>query len=185
VAQDLTQEFFARLLEGTMLQSADPTKGRFRSFLLTLLKRMLVDEWRRENRIKRGGGVELVSLNAEDAEHRYQAETADVASPEVLFERRWAEIVLERVLMRLAAEYATHKLGWTNLEPYLVADKGSAPFAEAAARFGVTESALKSAVYRLRCRYGELFREEIAQTVSEPAEVEAEIRHLLASLGGG
>jgi len=183
-AQDLTQEFFARLLQGDALQLADPAKGRFRSYLLMLLKRMMVGEWRRENRQKRGGGAEVISLDAQAAENRYQLEPADAVTPEVLFERRWAETVLERVLTRLESEYRQHAMGWENLQPYLVEDKGSAPFAAAAARLGVTESALKSAVYRLRCRYGELFRAEIAQTVSEPGEVESEIRHLLAALAG-
>lgn len=181
-AQDLTQEFFARLLAGDALQQADPAKGRFRSYLLMLLKRMMVGEWRRENRLKRGGGAEISSLDVQAAEARYGLEPVDATTPETLFERRWAEAVLERVLTRLEAEYRQHALGWDNLQPYLVEDKGSAPFATMAGRLGVTESALKSAVYRLRCRYGELFRAEIAQTVSEPGEIESEIRHLLAAL---
>ena len=183
-AQNLTQEFFARLLENKQLRTADPERGRFRSFLLTVLKRLLVTEWRYENRQKRGGDTLVFSLNELEAEDRYHHEPADTATPETLFERRWAETVLERVLARLEEEYRRHALGFANLQPYLVEDKGAAPFAQTAARLGVTEAALKAVVYRLRCRYGELFREEIAHTVERPEEVEEEIRHLLAVLRG-
>lgn len=184
-AEDLTQEFFARLLAGEALQSADPLKGRFRSFLLTLLKRMLVSEWRHETRQKRGGGAVVFSLDARAAEERQPLDPPDAATPETIFERRWAETVLERVLARLEAEYQGHALGFANLQPYLVEDKGVAPFAETATRLGITEAALKAVVYRLRCRYGEIFRDEIAQTVERPEEVEEEIRHLLAVLTEG
>jgi RNA polymerase sigma-70 factor (ECF subfamily) len=183
-AQDLTQEFFSRLLEGNALSAADPSKGRFRSYLLTMLKRMLVSDWRREQRQKRGGGAVMFSLDAQEGEERYQFEPTDPLTPELIFERRWAETVLERVLTRLEAEYRGHALGFANLQSYLVDDKGTAPFAETARRLNVTESALKSVVYRLRCRYGEIFREEIAQTVERPEEVEDEIRQLLGALSG-
>lgn len=183
-AQDLTQEFFARLLEGDALKTADPQKGRFRSFLLALLKRMLVSEWRREHRQKRGGGAAVFSLDEQEAEDRYRFEPADAVTPETVFERRWAETVLERVLTRLEAESQGHALGFASLQPYLVEDKGTAPFAQTAAKLGVTEPALKAVVYRLRVRYGEIFREEIAHTVEKPEEVEEEIRHLLAILAG-
>jgi RNA polymerase sigma factor (sigma-70 family) len=184
-AQDLTQEFFSRLLEKRQLQSADPERGRFRSFLLTVLKRMLVSEWRREHRQKRGGDARVFSLDEQEAEGRYHVEPADQATPETLFERRWAETVLDRVLARLEKEYRRHALGFASLQPYLVEDKGVAPFAVTAARLGLTESALKAVVYRLRCRYGELFREEIANTVERPEDVEGEIKHLLGVLRGG
>jgi RNA polymerase sigma factor (sigma-70 family) len=184
-AQDLTQEFFSRLLEKKQLRTADPERGRFRSFLLTVLKRLLVTEWRRENRQKRGGDAVVFSLDEQEAEGRYLLEPADQATPERIFERRWAETVLDRVLARLEEEYRRHALGFGNLQPYLVEDKGAAPFAQAASRLGVTESALKAVVYRLRCRYGEIFREEIAHTVERPEDVEEEIRHLLGVLRGG
>jgi len=184
-AQDLTQEFFSRLLQGNSLATADPGRGRFRSYLLTMLKRMLVTEWRREHRQKRGGDAVVFSLDEQQAEDGYRFEPTDDLTPEKVFERRWAETVLNRVLARLENEYRSHALGFANLQPYLVEDKGAAPFAEAAARLGVTESALKAVVYRLRCRYGELFRDEIAQTVEKPEEVEEEIRHLLAVLRDG
>lgn len=181
-AQNLTQDFFSRLLEKKQLRTADPERGRFRSFLLTALKRLIISEWRHEHRQKRGGDVLVFSLDEQDAEDRYHHEPADAATPETLFERRWAETVLARVLARLEEEYRRHALGFANLQPYLVEDKGAAPFAQTAAQLGVTESALKAMVYRLRCRYGEIFREEIAHTVSEPEEIEDEIRHLLAVL---
>ena len=183
-AADLTQEFFSRLLQGGALELADPGKGRFRSYLLAMLKRMLVSEWRHEHRQKRGGGAVVFSLDANAAEHGYQIEPPDPLTPETIFERRWAETVLDRVLERLEAEYRGHALGFENLQPYLVEDKGAAPFAQAAARLGVTEPSLKATVYRLRCRYGELFRQEVAQTVDRPEDVEEEIRHLLGALRG-
>ena len=171
-------------MQGDLLQSADPAKGRFRTYLLTMLKRMLVSDWRREQRRKRGGGAVVFSLDEQDAEERYQFEPADPLSPDVIFERRWAETILDRVLARLAAEYRGHALGFANLQPYLVEDMGASPFAQTAARLGVTEAALKAVVYRLRCRYGEIFREEIGRTVEQPEEIEGEIRHLLGVLGG-
>jgi RNA polymerase sigma-70 factor (ECF subfamily) len=172
------------LLEKKQLRTADPERGRFRSFLLTVLKRLLISEWRHEHRQKRGGGALVFSLDEQEAEDRYHHEPADAATPETLFERRWAETVLDRVLARLAEEYRRHALGFANLQPYLVEDKSAAPFAQTATRLGVTESALKAMVYRLRCRYGEIFREEIAHTVSQPEEIADEIRHLLAVLRG-
>jgi RNA polymerase sigma factor (sigma-70 family) len=183
-AQNLTQEFFSRLLADKQLRVADPERGRFRSFLLTVLKRMLVSEWRHEHRQKRGGDRPFFSLDEQDAEERYHHEPADAATPETLYERRWAETVLERVLARLEKEYRRHALGFANLQAYLVKDKGAAPFAETAARLGVTESALKAVVYRLRCRYAEIFRAEIAHTVERGGDIEDEIRHLLAVLRG-
>ena len=183
-AQNLTQEFFFQFLEKKQLRVADPERGRFRSFLLTVLKRLLISEWRHEHAQKRGGNTLIFSLDEQEAEERYHHEPADAATPETLFERRWAETVLERVLARLETEYRRHVLGFANLQPYLVEDKGAAPFAETAVRLGVTESALKAVVYRLRCRYGELFHQEIAHTVERPEEVEAEIRYLLAVLRG-
>ena len=183
-AADLTQEFFSRLLQGDSLCFADPGKGRFRSFLLALLKRMLVSEWRHERRQKRGGDAVVFSLDAHEAEDGYQIEPPDPMTPETVFERRWAETALDRVLDRLETEYRSHAVGFENLQPYLVEDKGAAPFAQTAARLGVTEPSLKATVYRLRCRYGELFRQEVAQTVDRPEEVEEEIRHLLGALRG-
>jgi RNA polymerase sigma-70 factor (ECF subfamily) len=177
---DLTQEFFSRLLEKNTLATADPNRGRFRSFLLTLLKRFLANEWHRARCQKRGGHALTFSLDAQEADDHLGLEVAD--TPETAYERRWAETVLDRVLGRLQTEYRDHALGFASLQVYLVDDKGAAPFADTAAKLGVTTSALNAVVFRLRRRYRELFREEIAHTVARPQEVEDEIRHLLSIL---
>lgn len=181
-AQDLTQEFFTRLLSKNYLQMADPNRGRFRSFLLASFKHMMANEWRDATRQKRGGGARLFSLDEEQAEERYQLDQADMQTPERLFERRWAETTLSRVLDRLAAEYSGHTFRFEDLKVFLIEARGSAPFADVASRLGVTESALKSLVYRMRRRYAELFRDEVAQTVEKPEEVEEEIGYMLTVL---
>ena len=182
-AQDLVQEFFARLLAQRSLQRAEPAKGRFRTFLLTSLQRLLINEWREASAQKRGGGAVMFPIDAVDYERAYQAELTDADTPEVLYERRWARTVLDRVLDRLAAEYRDHPIGFDRLRPFLVEARGTTPFAAAAAGAGLTESAFKALVHRVRQRYGQLLRQEIADTVEDPAEVEAEIRHLISSLG--
>ena len=181
-AQDLTQEFFSRLLNSNFLQTADPNRGRFRSFLLGSFKHMIANERRDASRLKRGGEAVLFSLDAWNPEAGYTSELGHEDNPERLFERRWAEGVLARTLDRLEVEYTGHALRFEELKTFLIDPKGSAPLAEMAARLGVTESALKSLVHRMRRRYGQLFRDEVAQTVLDPLEVAAEIRHLLATL---
>ena len=181
-AQDLTQEFFSRLLAKNYLQMADPNRGRFRSFLLASFKHMMANERRAALRQKRGGDAQIFSLDEQDAEERYRHEPADNLAPDRIFERRWAETILSRVLDRLEAEYTGHTMRFDELKVFLIETKGTASFAEMAARLGVTESALKSVVHRMRRRYAHLFRDEIAQTVANPAEVEDEIRHLFAAL---
>jgi RNA polymerase sigma-70 factor (ECF subfamily) len=181
-AQDLTQEFFSRLLSKNTLQMATPDRGRFRSFLLGSMKHMLANEHRNATRLKRGGGAFVFSLDAQEAEDRFRLEPVDHASPDRLFDRRWAEAILARVLDRLEAEYSGHALRFDELKVFLIEAKGASSFAEVAARLGVTESALKSVIHRMRRRYGQLFRDEIVQTVADPASVEDEIRHLLTAL---
>lgn len=183
-AQDLTQEFFSRLLAKDYLQMADPNRGRFRSFLLASFKHMMANERRHASRLKRGGHAQSFSLDEEEAEQRYGLEPAETQTPERIFERRWAETLLARVLNRLAGEYSGHAMRFDDLKSFLVEPKGSVAFGDVAARLGVTESALKSVVHRMRRHYAELFRDEVAQTVSDPAEVEAEIRHMFAVLSG-
>ena len=183
-AQDLTQEFFSRLLARNYLQTADPNRGRFRSFLLGAMKHLLANERRASNRQKRGGDAIVFSLDAHEAEERYRIEPVDPGSPDRLYEKRWAETILARVLDQLEAEFTGHAMRFDELKVFLIEAKGTASFAEVAARIGVTELALKSVVHRMRRRYGQLFREEIAQTVADPADVEDEIRHLLAALAG-
>lgn len=184
-AQDLTQEFFARLLEKHWVAAADPEKGRFRSFLLTALKRFLCDEWDKARAQKRGGGVPMLSLQFDTAETRLCREPADEVTPEQSFERRWVLTLLEGVLKQLEAEYGREGNGelFAQLNPCLVGDRQSLPYAELARKLGVSESAVKSAVYRLRQRYRKILREEIAQTVAEAGDVDEELRHLFVVLG--
>jgi len=183
-AQDLAQEFFSRLLEKNYLGMADPNRGRFRSFLLASFKHMMANERRDAARQKRGGGAVTFSLDALNPEERYGVEPAHDWTPDRLFERQWAETVLARTLDRLEADYADQTTRFAELKVFLVGAKGSAPYAEVAARLGVSVGALKLVVHRLRRRYAQLFRDEIAQTVGELAEVDDEIRHVFAVLAG-
>lgn len=181
-AQDVTQEFFSRLLAKNHLQMADPNRGRFRSFLLASMKNLLANERRAAARQKRGGDILIFSLNEHEAEARYRLEPADGTTPEIIFERRWAETILTRVLDQLEAEYTGHHMRFDELKVFLIESKGTAAFAGIATRLGVTESALKSVVHRMRHRYADLFRDEVAQTLSDPDDVDGEIRHLLTVL---
>src|SRR5262245_36247959 len=186
-AQDLTQGFFARLLEKDLIGAADRERGRFRTFLLTALQNYLANEWNRANRQKRGGGQQFVSLeHADSAEAGYQLLPPDTATPDQLYERRWAQAVLEAVLRRLREEFDERSGSgrFDVLKQFLFSDRGAVSYADAAKRVGLSESATKSAIYRLRQRYGELFAEEIAQTVTRPEDVDDEIRHLLTVLEG-
>ena len=186
-AQDLTQEFFARLLKGNWLERADRQRGKFRSFLLASINHFLADEWDKARAQKRGGGVPAVPLQLDAAETRYGHEPADTSTPEQNFERRWALALLEEVLRQLAAEYEREgrKELFAELNPCLVGERAAQPYAEIAARLGVSENTVKSTVHRLRQRYRQLLREEIAHTVFGPAEVEEELRHLFAVLARG
>jgi len=183
-ASDLTQEFFARLLEKNWLAEADPARGRFRSFLLTALKHFLANEWSRAHRLKRGGGHEFIALDAASAEERYALEPADAATPELLYDRRWALTLLARVQDQLRHEMTAAGQGdrFTALEPTLIGERTTLPYEELAARFGVTETAVKSMVLRLRRRFRALLREEVAQTLVEPKDVDAELASLFATL---
>jgi RNA polymerase sigma factor (sigma-70 family) len=185
-AEDLTQEFFARFLEHHWVANADREKGRFRTFLLSALNHFLANEWDKARAQKRGGGAQLVPLQFDTAETRYCREPADKVTPEQHFERRWALTLLETVTRRLGAEYEQEGKGdlFAALNPCLVGDRASQPYAELAKKLGLSEGAVKSAVHRLRQRYRQLLREEIAQTVAGPGEVEAELRHLIAVLAG-
>ena len=185
-AQDLTQEFFARLLEKNWVGDADQSKGRFRSFLLLAMNRFLSDEWDKARAQKRGGGVPLVPLQFDTAETRYGIDPADNVTPERSFERRWALTLLEDVLKRLQAEYEAEGKAalFAALNPCLVGERTSQPYAELATQHGMNEGAVKSAVHRLRQRYRQLLRDEIAQTVADPTEVDEELRHLFAALAG-
>ena len=183
-AQDLTQEFFARLLERDFLGAADPERGRFRAFLLASCKNFLANEHDRAAAQKRGGGRAPASLSVEGAEERYHREPSHDLTPERAFERRWALTLLDRTLGRLREEFTARGKGgvFDGLRHYLVGDRGP-PQGRAAADLGMSVGALKVAVHRMRQRYRELLREEIAQTVGGPDEVEQEIRELFAALG--
>lgn len=183
-AQDLTQQFFMRLLERKYLKLADPNRGRFRTFLLTSLKNFLINEWNKANREKRGGGCQVVSLDTERTETRLRAEPADDRTPEKAFARRWAMVVLDRVLNELEAECVVNGRGqmFEEIKSSLSSDGSESSYAEIAQRLGMTEGNLKVNVHRLRHRYRELLRAEIARTVDSPADVDDEIRELLAAL---
>jgi len=183
-AEDLTQGFFARLLEKNYLEGVRSDRGKFRSFLLVALKRFLANEWDRANRQKRGGGVMPLSLDWQDADARYQINPADHLSPDKLYDRAWAVIVLERVITRLRDESATEGKAALHeqLKPFLMLGKGEIPYAQAAPALGMTEGAVRVAVHRLRRRYRELLREEIAQTLADPAQADEEMQALFSAL---
>ena len=180
--QDLTQEFFIRVLEGRYLDRADPEKGRFRSFILTSLKFFVTDEEDRRRAHKRGGGV-LVPLEFSSGEERYQREPAYDETPERIFERRWALSVLDRVVERLRGEFVQQGRPehFDRLKVFLLG-QSDAPYAALAREMNTSEGALKVAIHRLRKRYRELFRQEIADTIADSAEVESELRFLAAVL---
>jgi RNA polymerase sigma factor (sigma-70 family) len=185
-AQDLTQEFFARLLEKQWLAEADRERGRFRTFLLSALSHFLANEWDKARAQKRGGAVRAVPLQLSSAETRYGQEPADPITPEQIFDRRWALALLDEVLSRLREEHIaadTSRL-FEALKPCLVGDRQAQPYSALAAKLGMTEGAVKVAVHRLRQRYRQLLREEIANTVARPEEVDVEMRHLFAVLAG-
>jgi len=182
-AQDLTQEFFARVLERDDLRLVSPARGRFRSFLLASLKHFLANERDRARAKKRGGGQPLLPLEVETAEGRYQREPPDPVTPEVVFERQWALTLLEQTYARLAAEQqeAGRQEAFARLKGTLTGDSAVA-YAQLASELGTTEGAVKVAIHRLRRRFGELLREQIGETVETPGEIDDEIRYLFAAL---
>lgn len=185
-AQDLTQEFFAWLLESKHLRVADSERGKFRSFLLGMLKNFLSDERKRAQAQKRGGGQALISLDAASAEERFDLEPATDLTPEIIFDRRWAWTVMEQTVARLREEYVSAGRAelFEELKHFQPGEEAGQSYAEVAARLGLTESAVKSAIWRLRQRHRDLLREEIAHTVATPADVDEEVRYLVAVLGG-
>ena len=184
-AQDLTQGFFEHLLQKKALAAVQPEKGKFRSFLLASLNNFLNNERDKARRLKRGGGAEIISLEADATEERYAAGLLHSESPEKVFERRWAQAVVEQVAKRLAAELQAAGLAnrFEILKDFLMGDPGNISYEDAAMKLGMSVSAVTSAIHRLRARFRELFRAEIANTVETPAEIDDEIRHLAAALG--
>ena len=180
-ACDLTQAFFAKLLEKRWLRSVDRELGKFRTFLLTSMTHFLANERDKQQAQRRGGGVPLLSLDATAAGGRYSLEPQDAMTPERLFDRRWAHTVLGEVLDRLAAEMEERR--FEVLKGFLLDEKGTLSYHDAAGLLGQSMAAVTSSIHRMRGRFRALLWDEIARTVSSPAEVEAEIRHLLAALG--
>ena len=183
-AEDITQGFFAQLLERRKFSALREEKGRLRSFLLGALKYFLADERRRAMAIKRGEGQRLIPLEDLRADERIDMEPADPVTAEMIYERRWALTVLEQVLDRLKNEYqsAGNTGLFDSLKQLLPDEPGSPSQAEIAAQLGMTENALRQAFYRFRQRYQSLLREEIAHTVATPGDIEDELRHLIAVL---
>ncbi len=183
-AQDLTQEFFARLLEKQYLRAADPERGRFRSFLLSAVKHFLSKERDRAKARKRGGGRKVLPLDFEAGESRYSLEPAHEITAEKVYERRWALTLLDQVFARLREEFdrASKRNEFDRLKVYLTGEATALGYRDVAAELGMTEGAVKVAVHRLRRRYRELVREEIAHTVAGPEDVDEELRRLFAAL---
>jgi RNA polymerase sigma-70 factor (ECF subfamily) len=186
-AQDLTQAFFARLLERGYIQLADRNQGRFRTFLLSSLKNFLINEWKRENRERRGGGQEIFSLDDETAETRFAAEPFVEQPPDSLYDRGWAATLLDRALASLRSEFEqSGKLDlFERLKVFVWGDKCALSYSEMAVQLNTTDGAVKTSVCRLRQRYGELLRAEVAQTVSTPDEVNDELRYLISVVRDG
>lgn len=184
-AEDLTQGFFAMLLERDSLASVEESKGRLRSFLLVAVKRFAANEHERASALKRGGGTLHVALDADEAEQACVIEPATEVTPELLFERQWALALLDTVLKKLRVEYATggRDRVFDALKERLSADGDVETLAQTAALLGMNEGAVKVAVFRLRQRYRRLLHEEIALTVDSPSEVNAEIVHLFKVFG--
>ena len=185
-AQDLTQTFFTRLLEDNGFAGVDPAKGKFRSFLLASLKHFLANEWDRVQARKRGGGAVIVRLDLPATEARYAAQLARHDTPEDHFERQWALALLERVMARLRrdSEVGGSAARFDALKVTLTGQRSAVPYAELAARLGMTEGALKVAVHRLRRRYRDMLRQEVAATLSLDGDVDEELRHLFSVLAG-
>jgi RNA polymerase sigma-70 factor (ECF subfamily) len=183
-AKDLVQGFFQRFLARNLAHEADSQRGRFRSFLLGCLNHYLSEENKRSHRLKRGGGREFLRIDDTAVEARVEAELTDARPPEAAFDRQWAVAVMDHSLERLRAECeADGRNGrFEVLKPYLTEGVGDAPQAELADRLKVSVTAVKLIVHRLRKRYREIVREEVAETVASAEDIDAELRHLLAAL---
>jgi RNA polymerase sigma factor (sigma-70 family) len=183
-AQDLTQGFFVYVLQSRLISKADPEAGRFRSFLLTSLKHFLAHERERATALKRGGGTFILSFDQLDPEQRCALEPADPATPEQIYDRRWAMQQLENALARLKADYDSSDRGalFDLLKDYIWGDKNTLTLAEIATRLDLTEEAVKKSVQRMRQRFRDCLRGEIAQTVATPQQIDDELRHLRAAL---
>ena len=184
-AEDLTQAFFVHVLEKDALRQVDPSKGRFRSFLLASFRNFQADEWTRQRAEKRGGGVAPLSLDAEAVEDRYALEPAHDLTPERIFERQWAVTVIEQAVARLQERYVrSGKQDHFETLKIFLSEKRPVPHADVARRLGLSELAVKVVVHRFRKRFRDALREEIAQTVATEQDVDTELRFLQAALDG-
>lgn len=183
-AEDLTQEFFALLIEKNYLGAANRQRGRFRSFLLVAVNRFLVNAYHRENTLKRGGGQNIVSIDQQAAEHWLESEAGTELSPDQSFDRRWARSVLERALALLQADYNERGQPelFDALKEFATGDTEHRDYSDVAARLGMSSGAVAVAVHRLRQRYRELLLAEIQPTIANPDHAEAELRHLVSAL---
>lgn len=179
-AEDLTQGFFARMLEKDYLVSVERSKGRFRSFLLASLRHYILDDYKYARRQKRGGGAETISLDIEYAEERLSSDQDQTGSPEIIFDRQWALAVTRSALEALADDYARLDKAtlFETLKPFLMGSTQSESYSQTAESLGITQNALRVAISRLRQRYRELLRQEVAQTVAHPQDIDGEMRHL-------
>lgn len=180
-AEDLTQAFFARFLEKNYLAGLNSNQGRFRAFLLASLKHFLANEWDRSQRQKRGGGATVLSLDYQEADTRYQIVLPDHLSPDKLYDRTWAVTLLERVIVRLREENQAAGMAaqFEQLKQYLMVGTKDIPYAQAAIALTMSEGAVRVAVHRLRRRYRELLKQEIVQTLADPAQADEELRSLM------
>lgn len=184
-ANDVTQAFFAELLEKNFVGDADPRRGKFRAFLLTSLKHFLSKRWASQKALKRGGGQTLISLDFGFADSQIRIEPTSGLTPEQIYDRDWAFALLQRILHRLKEEFTAvgKSQQYDLLKPFLVGDHGGLTWADVAVRLNMSEAAAKMAGSRMRRRYRELLRQEISETVASPDEVDDEIRNLFATLG--
>jgi len=186
-ARDLTQAFFTKLLEKRDLKAADPSRGRFRTFLLSSMKNFLTSEWRKDHSLKRGGAVKVLSLDFDSAEQSYQLEPSRELSPEAIYQRRWAMGLLQRAVIDLKEQY--EKAGklelFEALKGYLGGEDHILPYADLSRRLGQSEGALRTAASRLRARWRKRLRELVADTVQGESEVKDELRSLITSVNAG
>ncbi len=185
-AQDSTQAFFERFLRREYISLANPSRGKFRTFLLRSMEHFLINEWAKERALKRGGGSPIVSLQEQQAEERYLSERSDNSTPAQIFEKRWALTLLEQVLGRLKQEFSKpdKQALFDSLKGCVFGEESEASYQEIGLELGMTEGAVKIAVHRMRTRYRELLRAEVASTVETPAQVDDELKHLAAVLRG-
>lgn len=185
-AQDLTQEFFRRLIESRFIGRASRERGRFRSFLLASVKNFLSNQRDHDRAARRGGGYAFLPLDPQSGETRYSREPIDDRTPDKAFEKRWALAVLERTLERLREQAVRRENPdrFARLSRFLTGDSPDASYRQAAGELGSTESAVKAAVHRMRKRLGQLLRDEVGRTVDDPGRIDEEIRYLFAAIDG-